>query len=496
MSSDQTSSGKILVFAYSDYGQANPMLSIVYELALMRPEVELHVASFTPLDTRLPDFQALLDRDRKRRAHPTHNIKDIVFHHCKGVTNMQAFGLYNGGMHAMTHPSGIRGCFKATENLDYLAAPLEAEGYLESFFQCREMITTMNPDIVIVDSLFKPAIDACRESTQLFVVLSTMSYKECTTADQPVLSLLTRFPAYGSGYPYPVPWHLIPSNVFINLLFGYTFATNPRFKKLDAYRKEHAGLNFGFHDFVIPGVQYLCPSLPETDFPFFVPDHIFSCGPLIFPFVPVEEADPELGIWIDKGPTILVNLGSHAISDEGYVTELAKGLRIMFASGGVPSHTQVLWKVKLGGGDSQIRNVIEGIIGAEIQEDRVKLVDWLKADPVSILLHPNTACTVHHGGANSFNEGIWAGVPHIVLPVWYDTYDFASRVEYLGIGIYGSKACSPGVEAEEFGKALLRIVGSEAQQYKGKAGSLGDACRARGNGRELGAKRVLELAGL
>ena len=89
-----------------------------------------------------------------------------------------------------------------------------------------------------------------------------------------------------------------------------------------------------------------------------------------------------------------------------------------------------------------------------------------------------------------------AGVPHIVLPVWYDTYDFASRVEYLGIGIYGSKSCSPKVKAEEFGNALMRVVGHESQRFREKARKLQGVCQERGFGRVVGAKKVLGLAQL
>ncbi|KAJ8085589.1 hypothetical protein PM082_004407 [Marasmius tenuissimus] len=469
---------KILVFTYDDYGQANPMLSIVHELAVMQPDIELHVASFKPLDKRLPHLQSLIDRERARRD-PNSSLtptKDIIFHACKGISNMQGFGLHSGGMKELPHPGGLRGCFRATKNLDYLVAPLDGPEYLESFVQCRELIEEeVQPEIVVVDILFRAALDACRALKQRFVVMNTMSYKECAAMDQPVLDLLTRIPASCTGYPYPVPWYLIPANIFINLWIGYTVATNPRFTSLDAYRKSHANLDFGFYEFKIPDTPYLCPSFPETDFPFFVPENVTSCGPFIFPYVPVGEKDPELARWLGRGPTAC-EFGVAACNGWG-------------------ERTGILWKFKRPASDERIQDVIEEVIGKELRDGRVRIVEWLEADPASVVAHPNVVCSVHHGGANSYNEAIWAGVPHVVLPVWYDTYDFASRVEYLGVGIYGSKACSPRVEAGEFGHALARVVDSEAEQYRAKARELRDVCWKRGGGREIGAKKVLELAG-
>ncbi|KAL0570196.1 hypothetical protein V5O48_011770 [Marasmius crinis-equi] len=486
---------KILIFTYSDHGQSNPMLSIASSLALLRPDIQLHIASFSPLDKRFPEIQALIDRERHLHYPETPRNKDIVFHLCKGVTNMQGYHLYGGGIDTLPHEPGLKGSFQAARQLGYLVAPLEGREYLESYEQCRELIQTIRPAAVVVDILFRPALDACRMEKQRFIVLNTISYKECAAMDQPGASLLTKFPASCSAYPYPLPWYLIPFNIFINLWIGYTVATTLRFKALDAYRKEYANIPFGFYEFKIPDAPYLCPQFPETDFPFYVPEHVTSCGPLILPFRPVEEEDPELAGWLDKGPTILVNLGSHTVSDETNVRELATGLRVMFASGRVDKKTQVLWKVKVkvkGGAE------IEEILGKEIRDGRVKVVDWIKAAPVSVLVHRNAVCTVHHGGANSYNEGIWTGTPHVVLPVWYDTYDFASRVEYLGVGVYGSKTCAPNVASEEFGTALMRVVGSgeESEIFRAKARGLRDICKRRGSGREIGAKRVLELAGL
>ena len=89
-----------------------------------------------------------------------------------------------------------------------------------------------------------------------------------------------------------------------------------------------------------------------------------------------------------------------------------------------------------------------------------------------------------------------SGVPHIILPVWFDTYDYASRAEFLNIGIFGSKTSAPGVLAEEFGRALVRVTGDseEAVKYRTSAKHLKDLCRAKGNGRELASATILKEA--
>ncbi|KAG8216525.1 hypothetical protein J3R82DRAFT_6641 [Butyriboletus roseoflavus] len=94
---------------------------------------------------------------------------------------------------------------------------------------------------------------------------------------------------------------------------------------------------------------------------------------------------------------MMINLGSHTLSDQKLAREMASAFRILLdyhARNGA-SKIQVLRKVKANG---DIRPVINEIIGKEIEEGRVKVVAWLDAEPVSILQHPNMVCTVHHGG--------------------------------------------------------------------------------------------------
>ena len=82
-----------------------------------------------------------------------------------------------------------------------------------------------------------------------------------------------------------------------------------------------------------------------------------------------------------------------------------------------------------------------------------------------------------------------------MLPAWFDTYEFAARVEYLGIGIYGSKKSKSAPEADgaELGEALLAVTtDSEASRaMKKKAKDLAKLSNAYG-GRSKAASKILE----
>ena len=92
--------------------------------------------------------------------------------------------------------------------------------------------------------------------------------------------------------------------------------------------------------------------------------------------------------------------------------------------------------------------------------------------------------------ANALNS---AGVPQIVLPVWIDTYDFATRVEYLGIGVWGSRKAAPRVEAEELGTALLKVIDSDKSAAMAENAKAIAAPLAKTVGREIACEKIIEL---
>ena len=143
---------------------------------------------------------------------------------------------------------------------------------------------------------------------------------------------------------------------------------------------------------------YITPALPEIDFPLIMPKNVTACGPILLPEIPVSESDPELTAWLKKGNTVLVNLGSLAASDASSTRELAKGLRVVLDR---RQDLQVLWKLS---SERYSDDSLTQILSKEIAEGRVRIVNWLVADPLAILQSGHVVCSVHHGGANSYYE--------------------------------------------------------------------------------------------
>ena len=165
-------------------------------------------------------------------------------------------------------------------------------------------------------------------------------------------------------------------------------------------RKE-AGLNYPFpaRRSYYADITYILPVTPESDFPCAVPPNIVCCGPIILPSAPLSAIDPELDSWLEKSPTVLVNLSSFLQPSQKHAQELATGIGLIL---GHNHQVQVLWKLKTD--NDRVFESATKILSEHIQTGRVRLEKWLKAPPSEIV--KRVICSVHHGGASSYFEAM------------------------------------------------------------------------------------------
>lgn len=203
-----------------------------------------------------------------------------------------------------------------------------------------------------------------------------------------------------SGFPYPLPWSYLPANIYLVYRFLRSRRQNDRLLQLSRYRQA-CGLPDkipcmfeGFGD-----AHILLPSTPAIDYDFFVPPHVTACGPIIQPYEPLARTDPKLHAWLQQGPTVLINLGSHVVADQHLAAEFAWGIKTLLDR---RPDIQILWKLKT---KDDLGDALHAI-ASEIEANRVWVEPWLPAQPIAILTAGNVVCMVHHGGSNSYHEAI------------------------------------------------------------------------------------------
>jgi hypothetical protein len=160
-----------------------------------------------------------------------------------------------------------------------------------------------------------------------------------------------------------------------------------------------------------PTVPWFFPSLPEIDLPLtFIPKNVTPCGPIIRNFAAVIDTDAELARWLARKPTVVINLGSLYRFDERSADSMLGAIEFLLERVG---NVQVLWKLRpLRDGDHWVGEMRMRLGG---DGGRVKVVDWVSAEPAAVLASKDVILAVHHGGASSYHEAIRFVISFLLL---------------------------------------------------------------------------------
>lgn len=193
----------------------------------------------------------------------------------------------------------------------------------------------------------------------------------------------------GLGYPYPLPWYIYPINVFAMLLFLPLLKRDPYYKAVT--RARHAAGYTGPSGALMKReVTALCMSTPALEYPAIVPTDLVCCGPILLPTNSLQQQFPGLFGWVTQRPTVMIALGSHLPCAEKTAWDLYASLRVLLDK---RQDVQILWKLR------KYKKY-----DFEPNEERIRVVEWLDADPTSIL--PHVIAVINHGGSNSYHEAL------------------------------------------------------------------------------------------
>ncbi|KAL0933327.1 UDP-glucoronosyl and UDP-glucosyl transferase [Colletotrichum truncatum] len=304
----------------------------------------------------------------------------------------------------------------------------------------------------------------------------------------PRIDALWKYPTIGTDFTYPLSWNKVPENILVAVLAIFTFLRKPVQAPSPQCLQEHGirGVNGPMTD---PGVMWITPDMPGASIAVHpVPSNANQVGPIVLDVAPAVEQHYEITQWLKKAPTVYVNLGSLFKYDEERANIMAQALKSLLDSTSV----QVLWKM---GEIDQFRVEVEGELQSHIDQERVVIRKWVEIDATALMMTGNVVCFAHHGGANSFNEALWSGVPQVIIPMWLDLYNFAQVAESIGVGVYATRGTAPAWTTEGLSEAFLRVVGKsqESRAIRNKAHTLGREAKEI-SGRHTAAKQISDMA--
>ncbi|KAL1879697.1 hypothetical protein VTK73DRAFT_6872 [Phialemonium thermophilum] len=475
---------RVLILTNSEHGQANVCLATSYALLTVDEEVEVHFASFAAIEDDVQEIAEFASE------HNTKSGRRIIFHKINGLDMQSAWSRPEVYLdkELLKRRKSFGDAWRQMRILLQVMFPWSGPEYVEIFESVVDIIEDVNPDIIAVDPILSQALTACRHLGRKFVVLSPNTIKEFSIAAQPWGEALWRYPCVGCAFPFPMPLYYVPFNILLVFFIIIATLLDPHRRQIRRYFHAHARGTpqqlITLNDLAVgrgAAAKILVANLPGLEFPLrYIPEYIIPCGPMLRPARPIEQADPGLAGWFrrstngksnggDISPVIYINLGTHFRMEEEVAVEMATALRIVL---------------------DLARSRHEG--GTEIKSGNVRIVDWIEPEPAVILAEESIVCAVHHGGANSFLEAARAGVPQVVLPIWTDTFDFARRVELLGIGRWGIRYARSSGWGTGLGNVLVDVLLSEnAESYKTRSKELALQCNRNGGGRVVAARAIL-----
>jgi hypothetical protein len=176
----QRSSKTILFITSCDHGQANVMLAVASELIQSSSSLAVHIASTSTLAPRVAQLGP-----------------HTQFHLLPGGSMIESYLASGHSIEHLRHEPGIRGAVSSFTNVDRMMQHWMDGMYLNLFETCISLLEKVTPQIVVIDPVCAPEIDACRNSKggHKLVVLSPMGLKDLLIPVQPWSGVLWKYPA-------------------------------------------------------------------------------------------------------------------------------------------------------------------------------------------------------------------------------------------------------------------------------------------------------------
>ena len=180
---------KVLFLTNSEYGQANVVLAVTYEL-LLQNEVEVHIVSWPALAPRVTELNG-----RLLGSASTTNPGQVTFHTIPGNGMFDAV-LENFGRTRdnMPHKPGYAGTAFFRTLAAEMLAPWLPDQHLQLVDWFEDLVRKLDAALIVLDPLLAPAHDMARKLHWSHAILSPCSLMAPLIPNQPWLAGFWKYP--------------------------------------------------------------------------------------------------------------------------------------------------------------------------------------------------------------------------------------------------------------------------------------------------------------
>jgi MGT family glycosyltransferase len=203
---------------------------------------------------------------------------------------------------------------------------------------------------------------------------------------------------------------------------GYATADRSQWDSYwEEYRRAHAELHASFSEFC---VERGAPPLEGVDFIHESPHMNLYLYP---PAIDYARAQPLNPTWHNLGASVRT-------TDEAYEVQRGDGSLIYLSLGSLGSGDVELMRKLI---DELAASPHQVIVSMGPQHDQLTLAGNMTGAeflPQTSIL-PQVDLVITHGGNNTVTEALYFGKPMVVLPLFWDQYDNAERIDECGLGV-------------------------------------------------------------
>ena len=183
----------VLFFINAEYGLSNVHLATAGALLEKHPNIEVHIASFPRAGPKVDKVSSLA-----RRKYST--TRDIHFHTLPGPQHTEAFADRRGGhgnsVRHIMHPPGMKGLNEMLRHIEAAMSPWDGDDHIQIYEKAVELVRTVDPAIIVLDTAMKPTIDAARRGNRLYAYISPNLLADVFYGHQPYGGMFWKYPRF------------------------------------------------------------------------------------------------------------------------------------------------------------------------------------------------------------------------------------------------------------------------------------------------------------
>lgn len=179
----------VLFLTNCEFGQSNVVLAVISEL-LRKDVVDVHIASWAALEPRVVHLRRQFCGSVESKE-----TERITFHTIPGTGMLDSvLKNFNQRRDTLPHKPGYAGATRLRELAPQMLAPWNPEEHIRMVTWFKELATTLQPAVLILDPILSPAHDMVRGSSWKYVILSPCSLASGLYLTEPWLAFFWKYP--------------------------------------------------------------------------------------------------------------------------------------------------------------------------------------------------------------------------------------------------------------------------------------------------------------